>query len=299
MSSGWGSGVAGQGGPPWRLGRYKTSAAIHDLSGENQGVMMGSEEIEERVRLLLGPDGVARMAVALRCHSSRIRSGTAGVVIAVLELIEAARLGGIAEYELPARWRGELPTDDPSKLRERLDTVLGTPHLLPILSIALALSRDAARYRLRGLNVNGKAMPRGIAELAACLELLELLKSRSSPFPARWHPPRPAIHDGREVQARIKAILGPEGSAVFAHATGLTREYLSRVWAGERDSKGWRMHPSEEMRAIVELLEVIEREAIPRERWPQRWTPKRNAMRHSGARLSEVAPVEPSALAPV
>ena len=192
---------------------------------------MTREEVAERSRAALGADGVAVMAAALRCTSARFKS-PAPVVVAVIELIDAALAAGIAREQLPPRWHG-LPSRKRCDLRARFESLFAPRRPVRVLRSALGLTPDVINRRLVA-----HAETRQAAEFLAIVELLE------------------AIH--------------------------LTPDYIGRAFRGETDSHGRRARPSGALCAVIELLETLEAECIPRDRWPDRWQrPKRR--RHIAA----------------
>jgi hypothetical protein len=237
---------------------------------------MTRDEFTERSRAVLGAGVVEVMAAALRCSAARFKA-PAPVVVAILELIEAAVAAGISRKDLPARWRGEGAAGG-GDLRSRFTGLFAPRPVVRVLRDAIELTPDVLNRRL-------KASPetRQASELAAIAELLEAIRAASGvdAWPARWRE-RAEPHDGRAWQARAVAVLGPAAAARLAEVVDLTPDYIGRAFRGESDSHGRQMRPSGSLCAVIELLETLEREGVPRERWPERWQrPERR--RHKGA----------------
>lgn len=70
---------------------------------------------------------------------------------------------------------------------------------------------------------------------------------------------------GRQLEARYEAVLAGHGStARLARALVRHQSHLHRIWAGIRPVP-------DELVAIVELLEDLQRRKVPTEEWPERW----------------------------
>lgn len=237
---------------------------------------MTREEVAERSRAALGADGVAVMAAALRCTSARFKS-PAPVVVAVIELIDAALAAGIAREQLPPRWHG-LPSRKRCDLRARFESLFAPRRPVRVLRSALGLTPDVINRRLVA-----HAETRQAAEFLAIVELLEAIRAAGGvdAWPARWRETE-YPHDGRAWQARAVGVLGTAAGSRLAEAVDLTPDYIGRAFRGETDSHGRRARPSGALCAVIELLETLEAECIPRDRWPDRWQrPKRR--RHIAA----------------
>lgn len=222
-------------------------------------------EITARSRTALGADAIAVMAAALRCTPQRFKSPST-VVVAIVELIEAAFAAGISRDELPPRWHG-LPSRKRRDLRSRFASLFAPRRPVRAMRSAIGLTGDVINLRM-------KASPetRQGAEFLAIAELLEVIRTAAGvdAWPARWRE-RADAHDGRAWQARAVALLGPAAASRLATAVNMSPDYLCRAFRGERDSNGRLMRPSGALRAVIELLETLDRESVSRDRWPDRW----------------------------
>jgi hypothetical protein len=229
-----------------------------------QNVIAGAEAV-------LGPDALDILADALKCSRARFNSPSPRAV-AVVELLAAAAALGLSAEDLPARWRGgRVPIAD---LRRSFVKLFAPRSPVPVLRRALGLSAKAVNARLKA-----SSSSRQFAEFAALAELLRVVKSKAGveAWPLRWKPP---VHpdNARDLQARVVDVLGEYGTAHLAAAAGYTREYLSSVWRGDPSRRGNPVRPSESLTAIVELLEILDREGVSRDRWPDRWRGRRSSL---------------------
>lgn len=251
------------GAAPGELNRsYKTNAPIHDLSRSDQAEPVAMT-VADRSRRLLGPDANRLLATALNCSQARFKSPSVTVVV-IVELLEAAQAAGIAHEHLPARWRGET-VEAVENLRARFAALFSPRPVVRTLRDAIGLTDDVLNRRL-------KASPetRQAAEFLAVAELLEIIAAAGGVWPARWRE-RSDPHDGLAWKTRAMALLGPAAASRLGQAVDLTADYIGRAFRGERDSRGRRAHLSGSLCAVIELLETLEREGIPRECWPARW----------------------------
>jgi hypothetical protein len=229
-------------------------------------------EIIARSRTALGSEAVAIMAAALRCTPQRFKYPSL-TVIAILELIEAALAAGISRDELPPRWHGRVSRKR-RDLRSRFASLFAPRLPVRAIRTAIGLTGDVINRRM-------KASPetRQGAEFLAIAELLEVICAAAGvdAWPTRWRE-RADAHDGRAWQARAVALLGPAAASRLAYAVNMSPDYICRAFRGERDSNGRLMRPSGALRAVIELLETLDREGVSRDRWPDRWRWRRSSL---------------------
>lgn len=244
---------------------------------------MSMNSFHEHAQSLLGDQWRSRLALALLCTPERFSRPPQPIIVAVLELVEFTRMGGIAEQELPPRWTGRS-TPATADLRGRFLSVLGADRLTKTVSKAVGVGKQTVRLAWS----DRRKSDRCSTELVAIVELLELLQRREisrSVWPPRWHemPPvkpvrrvwavdTPPESSGREIERRVRAVLGHERtSARLARALCLSQSYVNGIWREARDSHGRPARAQQYLVAVVELLETLVAEDVPVERWPERW----------------------------
>jgi len=224
---------------------------------------------------VLGPDALDNLADALKCSRERFKSPSPRV-IAVIELLTATAVLGLTAQDLPPRWTGGRVRT--GELRQQFVKIFAPRQPVQVLKSAIGLSADVINERFRADRDS-----RQFAELCAIAELLRIVKARGGvgAWPARW---QPAVHpdNARDLQARLLAVLGPHGSSHMADAAGYSRDYLQQIWRGDASRRGHPVRPSVSLVAMIELIETLEREGVPCERWPERWQ-RPKAIHHDGA----------------
>lgn len=238
--------------------------------------------MQSRIAAVLGGDGQARMASALRCCEARFKYPRARqIVVAVIELLETARGHGVPPDALPLRWHADsaATTATGDEIRQRFAALFGNVSLVARLAFAAGMSVPGVRAILRSSG------GRGLADFQTVVELLELLELNNVPraaWPSRWRMLAKCAHkrpgfksiapSGRDMAQRLALVLGGRHpSASFARALSRTPNSFSRVWRGERDSRGRVAVVQPETLALIELLETLKAEGVPVERWPARW----------------------------
>ncbi len=238
---------------------------------------MPARAFKARAAAVLGPDFAACMAAALMCSLVRFNNpkGPQPAVAAIVELLELLAARGVAAEALPRRWRaGAIESwancTGPAVIAS-LEASFGSAAALPRLSSALGVTMRTVTDRLYG--GARSVRPSSLAELAAIAELVELALDTGpeGELPRRWRAtlplpsmPRQCAH-GAEIEARARAVLGDAATARLARAVGRSERYLAEL---TRDG-GAKIQPG--IVALVELLEVLQAEGIPSERWPARW----------------------------
>lgn len=227
--------------------------------------------MQERLHAVLGENAAQRLAAAMHCSHRRFsHPRLGGVVLAVLELLEALDVAKVSLVDWPRSPRPNRRAGH--ELRATFESVLGGQHLDAQLAAILDLRPRTIDEAFKG------AVTRSARDLGTVAELVELLVgvSGSAALPARWRDKTPMLRspppDGGDMLLRLQFVLGKTlASARFARAIEKPHDAMSRIWRGERDSKGRvaRVQPSTV--AIIELLETLRSEGVPLERWPARW----------------------------
>ncbi len=241
--------------------------------------------MNSRIKAILGPDGPQILASALQCTPQRFSyESPSSRLAAIIELLELAKERGISEAELPLRFQdtSELSPVSPAELRARFSKLFGIQALSPRLAVVLGMSKAAVASAFHAQSI------RALTDLAAILELLEVLHNPSfgaKSWPERWwqinsatemrrstrRSPRPPIDPSR-MKARIERVLGGiNPSARFSRALEKSPDSLARIWRSEVDSRGRAAKVQPALAIVVELLEALQREGVPVERWPERW----------------------------
>lgn len=248
-----------------------------DLSKPVEAAQSPADEFCARAASVLGPRFAVRLGAALNSSPVRFkyRKGPQAAVLAVLELLELLADRVVSPDDMPPRWRDQ-PAEEcaGSELRARLEAVLG-PNSLQIVCLALGLT-----MRTFGeLVFDGKrSSPRTRAELAAVVELIEvaLATGPAAELPRRWRvalppsPPGRPVVNGADVEARAIRVLGASAAARLAHAIGRRSDYLQSTFRAEPGNvTGLKLQPG--VVALVELLELLQAEGIPPDRWPARF----------------------------
>lgn len=244
----------------------KAGAEIHDLSARS--------DVRQRLEGVLGPGAVRTAAAALSCTSGRFAyAKPQGVVIAIVEALEALQAAGAA---LPARWCDGAAAPPCVPLREAWAAMIGPRHLTARLASAVDRTPDAVQAAFRAPE------SRGAIDLAALAEILTMLREHGAALPKRWQqlPPgvttRPRMPRERVEGAALRERLGqvlpsPSPARRLASALGTHGDAISRYMTGAPDSHGRAARVPHAIAAIVELLETLQREGVPVERWPERW----------------------------
>lgn len=220
-----------------------------------------------RFEALLGRRGVAIAAAALKSTRPRFVWPPSDPLAAVLELLEiVAHSHGLAG--LPARWRGDVPELSGAQVKARFAVLFGTPRPAAIIGRVIGKNPEPVSRALRD-----RLEPRAVAELAAIVEMLEVISASEdgrSAWPEKWRIALPR-DDAAELRAQVTRLLGYDGASRLALGLDMSPGYVTRLLRGERDKQGAPLRIPDTVRAAVELLETLEREKIPRSRWPARW----------------------------
>lgn len=244
----------------------KASAEIHDLSAR--------DEVRQRLEAVLGPGAILTAARALDCSPGRFKyPGPAGAVVAVLEGLEALKASGLA---LPARWCDGTAAPPLGPQRATWADLLGPRHLTARLALAIDRTPESIQAAFRA------PASRPAIDLAVLAEILATLRAQGAALPKRWQeipahvttrPRKPRARiDGDELRARLAEVLpGHSPARRLASALGTHGDAIGRYMTGQRDSHGRAARVPHAIAALVELLETLQSEGVPVERWPQRW----------------------------
>ncbi|MBS0233466.1 MAG: hypothetical protein JSR99_08260 [Proteobacteria bacterium] len=241
--------------------------------------------MSSQIEAILGRDWKFDLARVLACTPQRFDHPIQPRVWAIIELRKCLLLHPSAQ--MPAIWNGgSRDTTDvaPNVLRKRYSNLFGARCLAPRLSHALELAQGTVAGAFEGRS------SRAEFDLLTIVEMLEALSDAGADlkdFPERWRainsaeelqrstrraPPIRECPDHREMKDRVsKALGGQNASARFARALEKSPDALSRLWRCEVDSNGRPARVQPYLVAIVELLETLQAEGVPPERWPERW----------------------------